>query len=72
MRRSRSVPGRWTGTGIGNGTAPWAEDTDSAEAPKVLTRAHQDLIWRRQDQINHLRKALREHHPTCVSTTRPA
>jgi transposase len=46
---------------------PVAADTDSAEALKVLTRAHKDLIWRRQDQINHLRSGLLEYYPAMIS-----
>lgn len=42
---------------------PVAADTDCAEALKVLTRAHKDLICRRQDQINHLRSGLLEYYP---------
>ena len=32
-----------------------AGDTDLAEAVKVLARAHQNLIWSRQRQVNQLR-----------------
>ncbi len=37
-----------------------AGDSDLAEAVKVTARAHQNLIWTRQRQINQLRSALRE------------
>jgi transposase len=42
---------------------PVAGDTDLAEAVKVLTRAHQSLIWTRQRQTNQLRSTLREFYP---------
>jgi Transposase len=41
-----------------------AADSERVEGLKVLSRAHKDLIWQRQGQINHLRSA-------CGSTTRP-
>jgi transposase len=40
-----------------------AADSELAEALKVLTRAHKDLIWQRQGQVNQLRSALREYYP---------
>lgn len=40
-----------------------AGDTDLAEAIKVLTRAHQSLVWTRQRQVNQLRSTLREFYP---------
>jgi transposase len=40
-----------------------AADSELAEALKVLTRAHKDLIWQRQSQVNQLRSALREYYP---------
>jgi transposase len=46
---------------------PVAADTNSAEALKMLTRAHKDLIWRRQDQINHLRSALHKYYPAVIT-----
>lgn len=46
---------------------PVAADSDSAEALKVLSRAHKDLIWRRQDQVNYLRSALREYYPAVLT-----
>jgi hypothetical protein len=46
---------------------PVAADSDSAEALKVLSRAHKDLIWRRQDQVNYLRSALREYYPAVLA-----
>lgn len=42
---------------------PVAADSELAEALKVLTRTHKDLIWQRQGQVNQLRSALREYYP---------
>jgi hypothetical protein len=44
-----------------------AGDTESASAIKVLARAHQDLIWSRQRQVNHLRNQLREFYPGALA-----
>jgi transposase len=40
-----------------------AGDSTAAEAVKVLARAHQNLIWTRNQQTNALRSALREYYP---------
>lgn len=40
-----------------------AGDTADAEAVKVLARAHQNLIWTRNQHTNALRSALREYYP---------
>jgi transposase len=40
-----------------------AGDSDLVESIKVLTRAHQSLIWTRQRQLNQLRSTLREFYP---------
>jgi transposase len=40
-----------------------AGDSQLAEAVKVLARAHQRLVWTRQDQVNALRSTLREFYP---------
>src|SRR5437588_7462240 len=40
-----------------------AGDSELAEAVKVLTRTHQNLIWSRQRQLNQLRSLLREFYP---------
>jgi transposase len=40
-----------------------AGDSDLAEAVKTLARAHQNLIWTRQRQVNQLRSTLREFYP---------
>ncbi|MBJ7596880.1 MAG: IS110 family transposase [Candidatus Dormibacteraeota bacterium] len=42
---------------------PVAGDSELAEAIKVLARAHRNLIWTRQRQVNQLRSALREFYP---------
>lgn len=42
---------------------PVAGDSELGEAIKVLTRAHQSLIWTRQRQLNQLRSTLREFYP---------
>jgi transposase len=39
------------------------EDSDLAEAIKVLARSHKSLIWTRQRLGNQLRSALREFYP---------
>ncbi len=44
-----------------------AGDSDLAEAIKVTARAHQDLIWTRQRQVNQLRSALREYYPGALA-----
>ena len=43
-----------------------AGDSDLAEAIKVLSRAHQNLIWTRQRQSNQLRSTLREYYPAAL------
>lgn len=42
---------------------PVAGDSELAESVKVLARAHQNMIWTRQRQVNMLRSALREFYP---------
>jgi hypothetical protein len=44
-----------------------AGDSQLAEAVKVLARAHQRLVWTRQDQVNALRSALREFYPGALA-----
>lgn len=39
------------------------EDSELAEAIKVLARSHKSLIWTRQQLGNQLRNALREYYP---------
>jgi transposase len=45
---------------------PIAGDSDLAAAVKVLARAHQNLIWTRQRQLNTLRSTLREFYPAAL------
>ncbi|MDQ3452050.1 MAG: IS110 family transposase [Actinomycetota bacterium] len=45
-----------------------AGDSDLAEAIKVTARAHQNLVWARQRQVNQLRSALREYYPGALAT----
>src|ERR1700754_3347718 len=40
-----------------------AGDSAEVEAVKVLARAHQNLIWTRNQHTNALRSALREYYP---------
>jgi transposase len=42
---------------------PLGEDSEMAEAIKVLARSHKSLIWTRQQLGNQLRSALREFYP---------
>lgn len=42
---------------------PIAGDTELAGAVQVLARAHQNLVWSRQRQVNQLRNTLREFYP---------
>ena len=42
---------------------PIAGDTELAGAVQVLARAHQNLVWTRQRQVNQLRNTLREFYP---------
>ncbi len=45
---------------------PIAGDSTLVESIKVLTRAHQGLIWTRQRQLNQLRSTLREFYPAAL------
>lgn len=45
-----------------------AGDSADAEAVKVLARAHQNLIWNRNQHTNSLRSALREYYPGALET----
>ena len=49
---------------------PVAGDSELAEAIKVLARAHQNLIWSRQRQLNQLRSTLREFYPGALAAFR--
>jgi transposase len=42
---------------------PVAPDSELLGAIKILARAHQNLIWTRQRQLNAMRSALREYYP---------
>lgn len=46
---------------------PVAGDSAVAEHVKVLTRAHQSMIWSRQRQVNTLRSMLREFYPAALA-----
>jgi transposase len=46
---------------------PIAGDSELVESIKVLTRAHQSLIWTRQRQLNQLRSTLREFYPAAIT-----
>jgi transposase len=43
-------------------------DSELADAIKLTARAHQNLIWTRQRQLNQLRSTLREFYPTASET----
>jgi hypothetical protein len=43
-----------------------AGDSEAAASIKVLARSHQDLVWSRQRQVNHLRNQLREFYPAAL------
>ncbi|HKY65517.1 MAG TPA: IS110 family transposase [Acidimicrobiales bacterium] len=45
---------------------PIAGDSELVESIKVLTRAHQSLVWTRQRQLNQLRSTLREFYPAAL------
>jgi hypothetical protein len=51
----------------GHNHQPIAGDSDLVEAIKVLARAHQNLIWTRQRQLNQLRSTLREFYPGALA-----
>jgi hypothetical protein len=51
----------------GHNHRPIAGDTDLVNSIKVLTRAHQSLIWTRQRQVNQLRSTLREFYPGALN-----
>jgi len=50
---------------------PVAADSDAAEAVKVVTRAHQRLIWERTRHMLRLRAALREYFPVALEAYKP-
>lgn len=48
-----------------------AADSDVAEGLKVVTRAHQTLIWERSRHMLRLRAALREYFPAALEAYKP-
>ncbi len=45
---------------------PVAGDSETAEAIKILARAHQSMVWSRGRQVSRLRSALRESCPAAL------
>lgn len=43
-----------------------AGDSPDVEGIKVIARAHQNLIWSRNREVNRLRNALREYYPASL------
>ena len=50
----------------GHNHRPLLADSKLVDAIKVTARAHQNLIWTRQRQLNQLRSALREFYPAAL------
>lgn len=48
-----------------------AADSDVAQGLKVITRAHQTLIWERTRHMLRLRAALREYFPAALKAYKP-
>lgn len=48
-----------------------AEDSEVAEAVKVVTRAHQTLLWERTRHMLRLRVALRDYFPAALDAFKP-
>ncbi len=48
-----------------------AADSDAAQGLKVVTRAHQTLIWERTRHMLRLRTALREYFPAALEAYQP-
>jgi transposase len=46
---------------------PLAADTELGQAVSVLARAHQDMVWARQQDTNRLRSLLREFFPAALT-----
>ncbi|MGN6175893.1 MAG: IS110 family transposase, partial [Streptosporangiaceae bacterium] len=46
---------------------PVAGDSQTAEAVKVLARAHQSMVWSRRRQASMLRSVLREFYPAALA-----
>jgi transposase len=56
---------------------PLPADSPAAQAIEVLARAHQDLVWSRQHEVNRLRSLLAGYYPAALAafaelTTRTA
>ncbi|MDK1477081.1 IS110 family transposase [Streptomyces sp. 549] len=48
-----------------------AGDSETAEAVKVVTRAHQTLLWERTRHMLRLRVALRDYFPAALAAYKP-
>jgi transposase len=48
-----------------------AADSEAAEAVKVVTRAHQTLLWERTRHMLRLRVALRDYFPAALEAYKP-
>ncbi|QFG25167.1 IS110 family transposase [Actinomadura sp. WMMB 499] len=48
-----------------------AGDSQTAEAVKVVTRAHQSMVWERTRHMLRLRSALREYFPAALEAYKP-
>jgi transposase len=48
-----------------------AGDSEIAEAVKVVTRAHQSMVWERTRHMLRLRSALREYFPAALEAYKP-
>ncbi|HWB36098.1 MAG TPA: IS110 family transposase [Rugosimonospora sp.] len=48
-----------------------AGDSEVAEAVKVVTRAHQSMVWERTRHMLRLRSALREYFPAALEAYKP-
>jgi transposase len=46
---------------------PLAADSPTARAIEVLARAHQDLTWSRQHEVNRLRSLLASYYPAALA-----
>ncbi|GAB3911174.1 hypothetical protein GCM10027612_88110 [Microbispora bryophytorum subsp. camponoti] len=55
----------------GHQLAQVAVDSDVAEAVKVVTRAHQTLLWERTRHMLRLRAALRDYFPAALEAFTP-
>ena len=47
---------------------PVAGDSPESEGIKIMSRAHQNLIWARVRHTNQMRNALREYYPAALET----